>query len=593
MLGKKSTAESPSHISPREFTSRFRAFFFQTEPPSFSISTWLFGRVLGIVCLIAFLSYWHQAEAIIGEHGINPWQEDLKKIESLPQVKESFWNKWSLRPTLLWILPFPDHDLLFATGTIFATFLAIGFLPLLSGIFSYLCYLSLMVVGEPFLSFQWDILLVETLLLSLPLLPGIKFHHMSSPVRQSTWARLLIIALLTKLMLESGIVKFTYFDADGSNAWRELNALQYHYWTQPLPHGFSSWIDSFPRWFDSLSLYFMYAVELGLPFLFFMPGNLRRFAALGQILLQILILLSGNYGFFNLLTVLLCIPLIDDRIWSNLIRKKTEQISLSRTIRWKSALRDTSLFVLWTFFLATTWKHLSNDIRGNRTNLEMETLGSKWIDEMQMISRPFRCFNSYGLFRVMTKTRPEIIIETSQDGQSWELVKFKWKPSHPLQKPRFAGPHMPRIDWQMWFEGLNFERYAAHPFSRFLYGRFLEMTANGADFYHFSDLRKVLGDQEFNALSQASPKVQKQVMNNYNNLINSFLSRSLWFGRLLDKILENRQEVLEQLHVDNDTSLSPQFLRISLMHYQFSNTDDSFWESNEIPHATYQIKRTE
>ena len=593
MLGKKSTAESPSHISPREFTSRFRAFFFQTEPPSFSISTWLFGRVLGIVCLIAFLSYWHQAEAIIGEHGINPWQEDLKKIESLPQVKESFWNKWSLRPTLLWILPFPDHDLLFATGTIFATFLAIGFLPLLSGIISYLCYLSLMVVGEPFLSFQWDILLVETLLLSLPLLPGIKFHHMSSPVRQSTWARLLIIALLTKLMLESGIVKFTYFDADGSNAWRELNALQYHYWTQPLPHGFSSWIDSFPRWFDSLSLYFMYAVELGLPFLFFMPGNLRRFAALGQILLQVLILLSGNYGFFNLLTVLLCIPLIDDRIWSNLIRKKTEQISLSRTIRWKSALRDTSLFVLWTFFLATTWKHLSNDIRGNRTNLEMETLGSKWIDEMQMISRPFRCFNSYGLFRVMTKTRPEIIIETSQDGQSWELVKFKWKPSHPQQKPRFAGPHMPRIDWQMWFEGLNFERYAAHPFSRFLYGRFLEMTANGADFSDFSDLRRVLGDQEFNALSQASPKVQKQVMNNYNNLINSFLSRSLWFGRLLNKILENRQEVLELLHVDNDTSLPPQFLRISLMHYQFSNTDDSFWEANEIPHATYQIKRTE
>ena len=82
-------------------------------------------------------------------------------------------------------------------------------------------------------------------------------------------------------------------------------------------------------------------------------------------------------------------------------------------------------------------------------------------------------------------------------------------------------------------------------------------------------------------------------MNNYDNLINSFLSRSLWFGRLLNKILENRQEVLEQLHVDNDTSLPPQFLRISLMHYQFSNTDDFFWEANEIPHATYQIKRTE
>ena len=68
-----------------------------------------------------------------------------------------------------------------------------------------------MVVGEPFLSFQWDILLTETLLLSLPFLPTVRFHRFGSKVHFSKWARVLIVALLAKLMLESGIVKFTSF----------------------------------------------------------------------------------------------------------------------------------------------------------------------------------------------------------------------------------------------------------------------------------------------------------------------------------------------------------------------------------------------
>jgi hypothetical protein len=37
----------------------------------------------------------------------------------------------------------------------------------------------------------------------------------------------------------------------------------------------------------------------------------RSFAAVAQILLQVLIFLTGNYGFFNILTMILCIPLMD------------------------------------------------------------------------------------------------------------------------------------------------------------------------------------------------------------------------------------------------------------------------------------------
>ena len=184
----------------------------------------------------------------------------MQKIEKL--VTESELSKFSLRPTLLWFSVFSNHHLLFGLGSLFAISLTLGFLPFISALLSYIFYLSLMVVGEPFLSFQWDILLTETLLLSLPFLPAVRFHRFGSKVHFSKWARVLVVALLAKLMLESGIVKFTSFAGDGTNTWRDLTALNFHYWTQPLPHALSPWVHSLPTWLDSFSLYSMYIIEL-------------------------------------------------------------------------------------------------------------------------------------------------------------------------------------------------------------------------------------------------------------------------------------------------------------------------------------------
>ena len=174
-------------------------------------------------------------------------------------------------PHLLWFSVFSNHHLLFGLGTLSAISLTLGFLPFISALLSYIFYLSLMVVGEPFLSFQWDILLTETLLLSLPFLPTVRFHRFGSKVHFSKWARVLIVALLAKLMLESGIVKFTSFAGDGTNTWRDLTALNFHYWTQPLPHALSPWVHSLPAWLDSFTMYSMYIIELQMTIFFFLP----------------------------------------------------------------------------------------------------------------------------------------------------------------------------------------------------------------------------------------------------------------------------------------------------------------------------------
>ena len=214
-------------------------------------------------------------------------------------------------------------------------------------------------------------------------------------------------------MIESGVVKFTYFDNDGSNAWISYNALDYHYWTQPLPHPLSSIIHQLPDWFDSLSLNFMYLIEIVLPLCFFFLLLYRRIALLGQVILQVSILLFGNYGFFNLLTLTLCIPLIDDK----LIPQKLS-LFLTKHIKQKSQkkyLKTGHLTILYIVFSLLGWNFLKADIKGNRSNSELNT-EPNWISSIQSFLRPLRSINSYGLFRVMTKTRPEITIEGSMNG---------------------------------------------------------------------------------------------------------------------------------------------------------------------------------
>jgi hypothetical protein len=68
---------------------------------------------------------------------------------------------------------------------------------------------------------------------------------------------------------------------------------------------------------------------------------------------------------------------------------------------------------------------------------------------------PFHSINGYGLFRVMTTERPEIVIEVSEEATTWKEYEFRWKAGDVTRRPAFIAPHMPRLDWQMWFAALD------------------------------------------------------------------------------------------------------------------------------------------
>jgi hypothetical protein len=103
---------------------------------------------------------------------------------------------------------------------------------------------------------------------------------------------------------------------------------------------------------------------------------------------------------------------------------------------------------------------------------EMEWPGS--IATLAGSLGPLRIVNGYGLFRVMTKSRPEIVVEGSADGNEWLPYEFKWKPGALDRAPGWVAPHQPRLDWQMWFAALG--DYRQNPWFVSLLERLLRNT---------------------------------------------------------------------------------------------------------------------
>lgn len=77
---------------------------------------------------------------------------------------------------------------------------------------------------------------------------------------------------------------------------------------------------------------------------------------------------------------------------------------------------------------------------------------------LMRLAAPFGIVNTYGLFAVMTTSRPEIIVQGSNDRENWMDYEFRYKAGDLRRAPQWVEPHQPRLDWQMWFAALSSQR---------------------------------------------------------------------------------------------------------------------------------------
>lgn len=322
------------------------------------------------------------------------------------------------------LLRFFSAPVLLALSFACGVALLVGFAPRVACLVLWACWSALVRVGYPFLSFQWDVLLAETAFFAALYAPG-GWRPKLETERDAPWAfRFVMIVLAVKVTLESGVVKL----ASGDPTWRDLTALTYHWWSQPLPTWTSVYLAQLPLAVQRVLCGVTLALELVTPLLAFGPRRARLVAAVGMLALQAALFAAGNYAFYNLLTFVLAVPLLDDA-------------ALRRVWKWVPVLPESPPARAWTWSVPAVYALLSAAV----------FLRWEWVAPL----RRFDTLNAYGAFAVMTKNRAEILIEGSDDGVDWKAYEFPWKPGDVTRQPQFVAPWQPRLDWQMWFASLG------------------------------------------------------------------------------------------------------------------------------------------
>lgn len=396
----------------------------------------LFMAALGGVYLIAFRSLAAQVRGLYGSRGIRPIRTYLDALR--PRLR----GRDQLRyvPSVFW---FDASDATLVTacraGQAGAVLLIAGVAPRKTAAALWALYLSFVSAGRELLSYQWDALLLENGLHAILIAPSRRGE------RPSRTGAVLMRWLAFRLQFESGHCKL----ASGDPTWRSGHACCVHFETQPLPTRLGWHVHQLSPRMKKLGTYATLAIELGAPWLAWAPRRFRR-VAFGLLTgLQVAIAGTGNYGFFNVLTIADNLWLLDDDA------RGVHPRGWARVVTWLGAVP----------LLAMSASQLA-------ARLFPRTRMPRSVARLHEATAPLHASNSYGLFAMMTTDRPEIVVEGSTDGVTWREYDFKYKPGDVTRPPRWVAPHMPRLDWQMWFAALG----PAPPW----FARFLERLLQGS-----------------------------------------------------------------------------------------------------------------
>lgn len=407
-------------------------------PSEYHCLTRLFLICLGIIYFFAFTSLSVQITGLVGSKGILPLENFVSELKSVYDL-----NAIRYAPSIF-LFYCDDVFLLFicVAGVALSGCLIFGYFVTPALILLYFLYLSLFYAGQNFMTFQWDLLLLEAGFLAIFLR-----HGGQLVVWLYRW-------LIFRFMFMGGMVKILSKDP----SWDNLTALNYHFETQPLPTIPAYFAHHLPDGLLMLAVATTLFIEIILPFFIFGGRQFRKLVAVVFILFQFFIILTGNYNFFNLLTICICFFLFDDSVFRN-IRLR----NITSFLRGKNRIctKLNPLILSLPLVCIITFSSMEQLIT------RLSDTESSEVSSLTRLLYPFHITQNYGPFAVMTTERNEIIIEGSEDGRIWKAYEFKYKPGNVTRHPIWVTPHQPRLDWQMWFAALS------HPDQHIWFGNLL------------------------------------------------------------------------------------------------------------------------
>ncbi len=376
----------------------------------------LFHRLLAAIFSIAWLSLGVQVLPLLGSHG--------------------------LLPVPAWI-----SDGMLVAGVVVGALLSVA---ALAGVAPRVCigvttalYLAYATLARTFLSFQWDNLLIECGALAV-FLP----RHRRAPL-----VHFLFLGVLFKLYWESGVAKWQSHLRD----WQDGSAMTYYYETAPLPTMGAWFAHHLPVWWHHLESWLTLGLELIVPFGVFVPARPARLTVLVIFtLFQLVNAATANYGFFCWLACALHVFLLDEddvlamRGW--LRKKLRREPSLPRLDKAVTArawwIKTTAEAVLLFVFVGLST--VEGLVHFSRSEGLLDA-----VEGLRNLYAPLRVFNAYHLFGHITRERVEPEFQTLCGG-TWTAHDLRYKAGDPSRRPSFVAPHQPRLDFQLWFYGLDY-----------------------------------------------------------------------------------------------------------------------------------------
>ncbi|XP_060068201.1 lipase maturation factor 2-like isoform X1 [Ylistrum balloti] len=543
------------------------------------------------VYLMAFASLYVQIPGLYGENGILPAKLVLQeKIDSIEKLLDG-------APTLMKLTPHlglnaqEGMDLLCLMGML-VSFLSLVFsvardtvaYPIL-----WMLYLSLYQVGQTFLWFQWDILLLEAGFLAIlvaPLNLQLPKKWRMSPYHQHDSITLWLIRwLLFRLMFASGVVKLT----SKCPTWWGLTALSVHFESQCIPTPLAWWWHQLPLWFLKLSCVATYMIEIPVPFLFFSPiRSMRIFAFYCQLILQVLIILTGNYNFFNLLTIILCFSLLDDEHFGYKTGRKSSW--LGRMINFLASVLVYGFIgyqMLHQFSLKVNWSpsfSVSSSIAFSQPQF------TAWLDWIVPLTMTLGAVSlSYEIVIAIVRSMMEKkalhwrLLSVAQcvlfGAISAGMLGISLVPHTVVSKP--AQQYIPRAFFTY--------RSKLQPYHLTnSYGLFRRMTGVGGRpevIVEGSDsLEGDWKEYEFmykpGNLSRIPPVVAPHQprldWQMWFAALGSY-QHNTWFVNMAYRLLQGQPEVIQLLHHNPFPEEPPKYIRATLYHYHFSQNNGQDW----------------
>lgn len=318
----------------------------------------------------------------------------------------------------------------------------------------WLLYLSIVNIGQTWYAFGWESLLLETGFLAVFL------------GNERTGPPVLVLFLLRWVLFRvefgAGLIKLR-----GDRCWRDLTCLYYHHETQPMPGPLSWFFHRLPRPLHRVEVAANHFAQLVLPVLLFTPQPVATAAAVGIVITQLWLILSGNFAWLNWLTIALALTAVDGSLL------EAAPKPLPTCPLWYEITVIAIAVVLLVLSYRPALNLLSRRQQMNRS-----------YDSLHLV-------NAYGAFGTVSRVRHEVVVEGTDEkvlhhGTRWREYGFRGKPTDVHRLPRQFAPYHLRLDWMMWFAALS------PSYARPWFGPFVERLLAGD-----RDTLRLLGHDPF------------------------------------------------------------------------------------------------